>query len=188
MLIFHYHHKFEDKMNLFTIKREFMEFSITKVTWNHKDKRWCREFPANVILYDDHSNEESYGLNLKIYSVTCTDTIRTQNDVNIYMPIWYRISRFLQNIPPILQMENSLIQWDKAIHFPELWEARQKQPMLCQRNSTLRRQRTSTEMDIGVDLVTTFTAWLEQSPKGLAVPKNVCNSVSLSLWDMMKSF
>lgn len=110
MLIFHYHHKFEDKMNLFTIKREFMEFSITKVIWNHKDKRRCCEFQANVILYDDHSNEESYGLNLKIYSVTCTDTIRTQNDVNIYMPIWYRISRFLQNIPPILQMENSLIQ------------------------------------------------------------------------------
>lgn len=32
-----------------------------------------------------------------------------------------------------------------------------------------------------VDLLATFTAWLEESPKGLAAPENVCRSLSFML-------
>ena len=119
------------------------------------------QIPGKCYSLCNHLNEQCCGLNLKIYCVTCPDTIRTQNGVHI--PILYRILRFIQDIPPILQLENILIQLrDKTIY---LW--------------------TSTKMDT-VDLLAAFTAWLEESPKGLAAPENVCRSVSLSCWDIIK--
>lgn len=36
MLTLYHHQKFEDKMNLFTIKTEFMGFLVTTVTWPYK--------------------------------------------------------------------------------------------------------------------------------------------------------
>ena len=66
------------------------------------------QIPGKCYSLCNHLNEQWCGLNLKIYCVTCPDTIRTQNGVHI--PILYRILRFLQDIPPILQLENILIQ------------------------------------------------------------------------------
>lgn len=84
-------------MNKLTIKRKFMEFPDTTITWPYKSiKEEIRaQTPHTVTLCNIHGNEERYGLNLKIHLVICTDRISTQKDINIYVPILSRIIRVL---------------------------------------------------------------------------------------------
>ena len=43
------------------------------------------QIPGKCYSLCNHLNEECYGLNLKIYSITCPNTIRTQNGVHTYL-------------------------------------------------------------------------------------------------------
>lgn len=128
MLILHHHHKFEDKINLFTIKTEFMEIPVPTVTWSYKTMKRRDDGTSpmqTVVLCNDHSDEGCDGLNLKIYSVICTAMTDAQNSLSPHIPILYRIPR-TQNTPRILQMEFYSSARDKMIHFPEIFEVQDR--------------------------------------------------------------
>ena len=105
------------------------------------------------------------------------------------MSILYRICRFLQNMPSILQMEFFNSARDKMIHFPEISERQNRRSeWLRQRDLTLRGWWISTEINVWVGFMATFTTWFEKSLKGLDVPKHVCSHVSYAeiLWNPLK--
>lgn len=112
------------------------------------------QIPGKCYSLCNHLNEECYGLNLKIYSITCPNTIRTQNGVHTYLScIEFKV----------------YTRHTSYITVGEYF------------NSVKRQNNILMNFLDTVDLLATFTAWLEESPKGLAAPENVCRSLSFML-------
>lgn len=124
MLIFH-HHKFEDKMNLFTIKREFMEVPVTTVTWPYKiieREEMMEQIPCKLLFSITIMALKSAMISIWIFIQLSALIWLAYQTALIYVPILYRVSRFLQNMPPILQTKFYTSVKVEMIHFPEIFK------------------------------------------------------------------